>query len=202
MDNLKSQKVISSGEWGGARKPPRAFTEHGVVMAATVVRSDKAIEATRRIVKTFVETRREAWERELAQRNVQLSMPLDTPTLQGLLTKLNMSLGHVVDAIADPESQQKVEKEAKAIASEGLKAIKAVLASKQIDNEVRLAEIQEILARAENIKVDTAIKRTTHEEKRLALWVKKLKLIIRAQQFIETGSIEGLMAELSELEKN
>ena len=118
------------------------------------------------------------------------------------MTKLNTALGHVVDAIADPDNQKRAEKEAKAIASEGLKAIKAVLASKQIGNEVRLAEIQEILARAENIQVDTEIKRTTHEAKRLALWAKKLKLIIEAQQFIETGSVDGLMAVLSELEKD
>lgn len=202
VDNLKSQNVISSGKWGGARKPPLAFTEHGIVMAATVTRSDKAIEATRHVIRTFVRTRREAWERNLTKRPDQLPLALDNPTRQGLSTKLNIALGHVVDAIADPENHKRVEREAKAVASEGLKAIKAILASKQIDNEVRIAQIQETLARAENIQVDTAIKRTTHEEKRLALWVKKLKLIIQAQQFVETGSIDRLMAVLSELESN
>lgn len=38
---LKSQFVTSS--WGGTRKLPFAFTEHGVTMLASVLRSDKAI---------------------------------------------------------------------------------------------------------------------------------------------------------------
>jgi ORF6N domain len=39
FENLKSQNVIASSAWGGARHPPIAFTEHGVVMAATVLKS-------------------------------------------------------------------------------------------------------------------------------------------------------------------
>ena len=53
---LKSQNVISSG-WGGVRQPPWAFTEHGMVMAATVTRSDLAIRASRAIVEAFVSYR-------------------------------------------------------------------------------------------------------------------------------------------------
>jgi hypothetical protein len=37
-ENLKSQTVISS--WGGRRKPPSVFTEHGVAMLAGVLRSE------------------------------------------------------------------------------------------------------------------------------------------------------------------
>ena len=38
FDNLMSQNVISS--WGGTRKLPYAFTEHGVTMLASVLRSE------------------------------------------------------------------------------------------------------------------------------------------------------------------
>jgi len=37
FNNLKSQIVTSS--WGGTRKPPFAFTEHGALMAASVLSS-------------------------------------------------------------------------------------------------------------------------------------------------------------------
>jgi len=37
---LKSQTVISS--WGGRRSAPRAFTEQGVAMLSSVLRSEKA----------------------------------------------------------------------------------------------------------------------------------------------------------------
>jgi hypothetical protein len=40
--NLKFQFGTSS--WGGARKMPRAFTEHGAIMAANVLNSDRAAE--------------------------------------------------------------------------------------------------------------------------------------------------------------
>src|SRR5437870_11221093 len=35
--NLKLQFATSSSSWGGRRKPPLAFTEHGAVMAASVL---------------------------------------------------------------------------------------------------------------------------------------------------------------------
>tara|TARA_R110002050_G_scaffold278081_1_gene424057 strand:- start:222 stop:584 length:363 start_codon:yes stop_codon:yes gene_type:complete len=37
--NLKSQNVTSS--WGGRRKPPYVFTEHGVLMLSSVLGSEK-----------------------------------------------------------------------------------------------------------------------------------------------------------------
>ena len=40
--NLISQSVTS--RWGGGRKLPLAFTEHGAIMAASVLNSDRAVE--------------------------------------------------------------------------------------------------------------------------------------------------------------
>ncbi|MCH7475421.1 MAG: ORF6N domain-containing protein, partial [Gemmatimonadetes bacterium] len=39
---LRSQFVTSKGGRGGRRYPPYAFTEHGAVMAATVLNSERA----------------------------------------------------------------------------------------------------------------------------------------------------------------
>ena len=55
--NLKSQIVISSSAHGGARKPPTAFTEHGCLMAATVLRSEKAVQMSLYLVRAFVQMR-------------------------------------------------------------------------------------------------------------------------------------------------
>ena len=52
---LKSQTATSS--WGGKRKPPRAFTEHGAIMAATVLDSPRAIESSVYVVRAFVQMR-------------------------------------------------------------------------------------------------------------------------------------------------
>jgi len=43
-ETLRSQIVISSNRHGGRRYPPYAFTEHGAIMAATVLNSKRAIE--------------------------------------------------------------------------------------------------------------------------------------------------------------
>ncbi len=43
-DSLKSQIATSSKARGGRRYPPYAFTEHGAIMAATVLNSERAVE--------------------------------------------------------------------------------------------------------------------------------------------------------------
>ncbi len=55
LAGLRSQFVISS--WGGARTPPYAFTEQGVAMLSSVLRSDRAIAVNIEIMRTFVKLR-------------------------------------------------------------------------------------------------------------------------------------------------
>ena len=55
---LRSQNVISSEGHGGARYLPFAFTEHGAIMAATVLNSERAIEMSVFVVLAFVRMRR------------------------------------------------------------------------------------------------------------------------------------------------
>ena len=47
---LKSKNLTSS--WGGTRKLPKAFTEKGLYMLATILKSPQAIQATIAIVET------------------------------------------------------------------------------------------------------------------------------------------------------
>ena len=42
FENLISQSVTSS--WGGRRKLPLVFTEHGAIMAASVLNSERAVQ--------------------------------------------------------------------------------------------------------------------------------------------------------------
>ena len=55
FDNLKSQFATSS--WGGRRKLPYAFTEHGVLMLSSVLKSEKAIAVNIQIMRIFVKLR-------------------------------------------------------------------------------------------------------------------------------------------------
>lgn len=58
--NLKSQSVISSSGHGGRRSPPFAFTEQGVAMLSSVLRSERAIQVNIEIMRAFVILRRAA----------------------------------------------------------------------------------------------------------------------------------------------
>ncbi|MBC7604997.1 MAG: ORF6N domain-containing protein, partial [Ramlibacter sp.] len=55
FSDLKSQFATSS--WGGTRKPPLLFTEHGAIMAAAVLNSDRAVEMSVYVVRAFVQLR-------------------------------------------------------------------------------------------------------------------------------------------------
>ena len=55
---LKCQIGISSLRWGGRRKPAFAFTEHGVAMLSSVLRSDRAADVHIAIMRTFVQLRK------------------------------------------------------------------------------------------------------------------------------------------------
>lgn len=52
MENLRSQNVTSS--WGGPRYLPFAFTEQGVAMLSSVLKSKKALEVNIAIMRAFV----------------------------------------------------------------------------------------------------------------------------------------------------
>ena len=76
--HLKSQSVISSG-WGGRRVPPFVFTEQGVAMLSSVLRSKRAVEVNVEIMRTFVRIRRMlASDRELTKRLAALEKKYDS----------------------------------------------------------------------------------------------------------------------------
>jgi hypothetical protein len=58
FDNWRSQVVMSNPTAKmGLRRPPHAFTEHGALMAATVLNSPRAIEMSLYVVRAFVQLR-------------------------------------------------------------------------------------------------------------------------------------------------
>jgi len=68
--NLKSQFVISS--WGGARRAaPYAFTEQGVAMLSSVLRSSRAVQVNIAIMRTFVRLREMLATNQKLRRKIQ-----------------------------------------------------------------------------------------------------------------------------------
>lgn len=57
IKNWKSQIVISNREKMGLRKAPLVFTEHGVLMLSSVLKSERAIQVNIQVVRTFIKLR-------------------------------------------------------------------------------------------------------------------------------------------------
>lgn len=74
--NLRSQIVIS--RWGGRRYPPYAFTEQGVAMLSSVLRSKRAVQVNIEIMRAFVRLRQIlSSHKELARKLNELERKYD-----------------------------------------------------------------------------------------------------------------------------
>ena len=62
---------FGTSSWGGTRKLPRAFTEQGVAMLSSVLRSSRAVQVNIEIMRAFVRLR------ELLASNKELARKLD-----------------------------------------------------------------------------------------------------------------------------
>ena len=92
FDNLMSQIVISS--WGGTRKLLYAFTEHGITMLASVLRSERAIEINIQIVRAFIALR------QYALGYAELNQKLET-----FMLETNMQFNDIYQALTEMASQ-------------------------------------------------------------------------------------------------
>jgi len=92
FDNLMSQSVISS--WGGTRKLPYVFTEHGVTMLASVLRSERAIAINIQIVRAFIALR------QYSLGYAELNQKLETFMLEA-----NMQFSDIYQALTEMASQ-------------------------------------------------------------------------------------------------
>jgi len=76
--SLRSQ-IATSNERGGRRHMPFAFTEQGVAMLSSVLKSERAIQVNRSIIRAFV-----------AMRNYIMSTKTITSELEAIKAKLEM----------------------------------------------------------------------------------------------------------------
>ena len=89
LENLRSQFGTSS--WGGARYKPMAFTEHGAIMAAGILNSPRAIDASINVVRAFVRLR------EMLSSHKDLAIKLSE--LENKMTEHDEQFAIVFDAI-------------------------------------------------------------------------------------------------------
>jgi hypothetical protein len=101
-ESLRSQIVISKKGRGGRRYPPYAFTEHGAIMAATVLNSTRAAEMSVFVVRAFVRMR------EMLAKNRQLAAKINE--LDRRLETHDTAIQDIIEAIKElmaPEGRSK-----------------------------------------------------------------------------------------------
>jgi ORF6N domain len=96
---LISQSVTSKQGRGGRRKLPLVFTEHGAIMAASVLNSERAVQMSVYVVRAFVQLR------ELMVDHKVLSVKLDA--LERRVSHHDNSLVALIDAIRALTEQPK-----------------------------------------------------------------------------------------------
>jgi hypothetical protein len=93
QESLRSQIATSKTGRGGRRYAPYAFTEHGAIMAATVLNSERAVEMSVFVVRAFVRLR------EVLATNQQLSAKIDE--LEQRLDTHDASIQDLIEAIRE-----------------------------------------------------------------------------------------------------
>ncbi|MHB1880839.1 MAG: ORF6N domain-containing protein [Acidithiobacillus sp.] len=90
---LRSQIATSNTGRGGRRYPPYAFTEHGAIMAATVLNSAKAIEMSVFVVRAFIQLR------EMLSTHKELAAQLEA--LERTVSTHDQAIAGLINAIRE-----------------------------------------------------------------------------------------------------
>jgi hypothetical protein len=105
LASLRSRNATSNPGRGGRRYAPYAFTEHGAIMAATVLNSERAVEMSVFVVRAFVRLREMlATNEKLAAKIDELEQRLDIhdASIQDLLEAIRQLM------LPDPPTGRKI----------------------------------------------------------------------------------------------
>jgi hypothetical protein len=182
---LRLQNVTSSGGHGGRRRPPWAFTEHGVVMAATILNSDAAIAAMRIVIEVFV-----------AARRAGANLPV---AATGMVPRLQRTLESLLDTVIDQRAGATVREEAQAVLAQSIQYLKDRLGRPGLENEEIAARATKLLAEAEATKASAAKTHAEAGEIELRILARKLRLVIEAERALAAENLDAFLRVLEDL---
>ena len=173
------------------------FTEHGVVMAASLLSSDKAKAVMQLVVDVFVRARRgELGKKTLTPTDAKAAIVAGGGTfnrrLQGMIERL-------MDAMVDHENQRTLRDEAQVVFKESIDHIRARLGRAGFENEEIAARATKLLAEAEASKATAAKTRAEADEIALRTLARKLEMVLEADKAMARGEMEGFLKVLKEL---
>jgi hypothetical protein len=190
FERLMSQIATSKMGRGGRRKRPWAFTEHGVVMAATVLNSDAAVAVMKLIVEVFVRERRRAAE----------AAAPDVAAV-GLVPRLRGALEILLDTVVDQRSQTTVREEVQELLAQSIQHLKDRLSRQGLENEEIAARAMKLLAEAEASKAAAAKSKAEASEIELRVLARRIRLVIEAERAMVAGELNNFLTVLEDLSR-
>jgi hypothetical protein len=169
------------------------FTEHGVVMAATVLNSDTAVASMKLVVEVFVAERRRGRVPALTGKNMAAM------DVGGLVPRLQRALEALLDSVVDYRSQASVREEAQQLLAQSIQHLKDRLGRPGLENEEIAASAAKLLAEAEASKAEAAKTQAEAGEIELRTLARKLRLVIEAERAVTAGELDGFLAVLEDL---
>jgi len=196
FDDLKSQNETSK-QWGGTRKLPFAYTEHGVLQVANVINSDIANSISVFVIRAFIEMRQIiGLQKTIANKKNQIKGKTEGEKklgnfLKQIGPKLQETVSQVMDTVIDPDKGSTVGKEGQDIIIESINNLKNRLKKTGLENEEIAAKITKLLAEAEKERAQT--RKTTAEADQLEFMnkVRKLRLVLEAQKLLSQNAMES-----------
>ena len=196
FDDLKSQNE-SSKQWGGTRKLPFAYTEHGVLQVANVINSEIANSISVFVIRAFIEMRQIiGLQKTITSKKNQIKGKTEGEKklgnfLKQIGPKLQETVSQVMDTVIDPDKGSTVGKEGQDIIIESINNLKNRLKKTGLENEEIAAKITKLLAEAEKERAQT--RKTTAEADQLEFMnkVRKLRLVLEAQKLLSQNAMES-----------
>ena len=189
FDQLKSQSATSK-QWGGTRKLPFAYTEHGVLQVANVTSSKLADSISVFVIRAFIEMRQIiGLQQEVKSKKTAISEQGESEKklgnfLKQIGPKLEQTVAQVMDTVIDPKSGSTIGQEGQDLIIESINSLKSRLKKSGLENEEIAARITKLLSEAEK---DRAITRKTVAEAdqlEFMTQVRKLRLVLETQKLL------------------
>lgn len=104
-EELKDLRLqIETSSWGGSRYIPNAFTEHGITMLSSILKSETAINVNIAVVRAFIFLKQYNSDIKILQHRIQ--------ELESKFNKKIDNINEVIEfLLTDPPQKQKVKKE-------------------------------------------------------------------------------------------
>lgn len=196
--DLKSQSATSKGR-GGRRHRPWAFTEHGVVMAATVIDSERAIAVTQFIIDVFLHVKRQS-QRVADDGQGTPATRRFSISASGIGARLQQALNNMLDTVIDAQTRSTVREEAQTIIHESIQHLKDRLQRQGLENDEIAARVTKLLAEAEREKATAAKTRAEADALEFATVIRKLRLLLEAQRAVEHDRVDEFLVVLKQME--